>query len=171
MGKREISLVVVALLIGIGGAALGAYSVFFLPKTIVQQADDYTVVSQIWTVEQGPVYYPGGSYAEVPDMDLNITVNANETVYVTFSGQFDVLNTTWLYGCIRIMIDNVPIDISRRIVNVESSFGWVGSDIQTACIIEDLAAGEYIIELQALGQVGEGSLRLTCGLLTIFTYK
>ncbi len=69
MGSRNNGLAILALLVGIGGLSLGVYSVFFTPEP---------AVVQIWTVEKPAIYYTSGSYADIPDMDLTISVNTGD---------------------------------------------------------------------------------------------
>ena len=96
MGKGS-GLALLALLIGFGGLGLGVYSVFILPDTIIAQTltqvpapptppTNPSEIIQIWTKEQPAIYYTGGSYNEVPDMDITITVNTGETVVIVFNG-------------------------------------------------------------------------------------
>ncbi len=86
MGKGN-GLAIVALIIAIGGCGFGFYSVVILPDTIIQQASEESVISQIWTVEQAGVFYTESSYGDMTDMDVTITVNAGETVYVMFNAE------------------------------------------------------------------------------------
>ena len=167
MGKGS-GLAVFALLIGLGGLGLGLYSVFILPNTIVAQTTNNSEIKQIWTKEQPAVYYTTGSYADVPDMDLTITVNTGENVLILFNGQF--LGTTdFLIGEIRFTIDNVVIPNSVRMFNIDTTSGLImGNSISALILIDNLAAGTYEIELQALGQFVND--RLDDGLLVIYTF-
>ncbi|MGQ4875465.1 MAG: hypothetical protein ACP6IY_15470 [Promethearchaeia archaeon] len=168
-----------ALIIGLGGIAIGAYAAFFVPTNTLEQASEQTskqieeenVITNIWTVVQETTYYPGSSYTEVPDMDKTITVEKGETVLIRFSGQFSTTASTWLTGGVRIMLDNVEIDGSRREFNVETSTGLTAYAIETSVIIENLSEGEYEIELQATAQAGAGTDSLQDGILIIYTYK
>ena len=167
MGKGS-GLAVFALLIGLGGLGLGLYSVFILPDTIIAQTTNNTEIKQIWTQEQLAVYYTTGSYVEVPDMDITITVNAGESVMIIFNGNF-YGSVGILMGGIRFMRDNVLIPNSLRDFNIETSGGILMANSITAYIlIENLAAGTYEIELQAFG-VGTNE-RLDNGLLIIYTF-
>ena len=167
MSNRN-GLAVFALLIGLGGLGLGLYSVFILPNTIIAQTTNNSEIKQIWTAEQSAVYYTTGSYADVPDMDLTITVNTGENVLILFNGQF--LGTTGLLlGEIRFTIDNVVIPNSVRLFNIETTGGiLMGNSISAQILVDNLAAGTYEIELQALG-IGVSD-RLDDGLLVIYTY-
>lgn len=86
MGKGN-GLAIVAIIIAIGGCGFGVYAVVILPDTIIQQASGSSEITQIWTVEQAGIFYTGSSYGDMTDMDVTITVNAGETVYVMFNAQ------------------------------------------------------------------------------------
>jgi hypothetical protein len=168
MGKGS-GLAIFALLIGFGGLGLGLYSVFILPDTIIAQTTNNSEIIQIWTKEQPAVYYTTGSYVEVPDMDLTITVNSGETVVILFNGQF-YGTPGILLGGIRFMRDNVEIPNSRRDFNIETTGGiLMGNSITAHILIDSLAAGTYEIELQAYGN--GGSDRLDDGVLIIYTFN
>ena len=167
MGKGS-GLAVLALLIGLGGLGLGLYSVFILPNTIIAQTTNNSEIKQIWTKEQPAVYYTTGSYVEVPDMDLTITVNTGETVVIIFNGNF-YGSVGVLMGGIRFMRDNVLIPNSIREFNIETTGGvQMANSITAHILIENLAAGTYEIELQAYGD-GTNE-RLDNGLLIIYTF-
>ena len=167
MGKGS-GLAVFALLIGLGGLGLGLYSVFILPDTIIAQTTNNTEIKQIWTQEQLAVYYTTGSYVEVPDMDITITVNAGESVMIIFNGNF-YGSVGILMGGIRFMRDNVLIPNSLRDFNIETSGGILMANSITAHIlIDSLPAGTYEIELQAYGNGAND--RLDDGLLVIYTF-
>ena len=167
-------LAVFALLMGLGGLALGAYSVFLMPSSILQQADDNNPISHIWTKQQAATYYPSTSYADVTDMRLTITVAANETVYIMFSGEFWLSggSPTWFTGAVRLTNNNAVIASSERSFTITvSGPATPAYSMETSCIIEGLTAGSYEIELQATANADSGSDSLINGLLTVFTYK
>jgi len=167
MGKGS-GLAVFALLIGLGGLGLGLYSVFILPNSIIAQTTNNTEIKQIWTKEQPAVYYTTGSYVEVPDMDLTITVNTGETVVIIFNGNF-YGSVGVLMGGIRFMRDNILIPNSMRDFNIETTGGILMANSITAHIlIDSLTAGTYEIELQAYGN-GVND-RLNDGVLIIYTF-
>ncbi len=168
MGKSN-GLAIFALLIALGGLGLGVYSVFILPDSIIAQTTNNSEIIQIWTVEQPAVYYTTGSYVEVPDMDLTITVNTGESVLIIFNGQF--LGTPGvLLGGVRFMRDNVEIPNSRRDFNIETTGGiLMGYSLTANILIDNLAAGTYEIELQAYA--AGGTDRLDDGVLIIYTFK
>ena len=179
MGKGS-GLALFALLIGFGGLGLGVYSVFILPDTIIAQTltqvpapptppTNPSEIIQIWTKEQPAIYYTGGSYNEVPDMDITITVNTGETVVIVFNGQF-YGSPGLLYGGVRFMRDNVEIPNSRRDFSIETTGVVItGNSITAHILIDNLVAGTYEIELQAYGG-GDGSDRLDDALLIIYTF-
>ena len=167
MGKGS-GLAVLALLIGLGGLGLGLYSVFILPNTIIAQTTNNSEIKQIWTKEQPAVYYTTGSYVEVPDMDLTITVNTGETVVIIFNGNF-YGSVGVLMGGIRFMRDNVLIPNSMRDFNIETTGGiLMANSIMAHILIDGLVAGTYEIELQAYGN-GVND-RLNDGVLIIYTF-
>ena len=191
MGKGN-GLAIVAIIIAIGGCGFGAYAVILLPDIIVQETsentqtaiDDHTHVNdhthiseitQIWTVEQVGTFYPGSSYGDMTDMDVTITVNAGETVYVMFNAQISngpAGGNGWLTGGVRIMMDTVEIPESRRYFIIDSPVGFsVGESITTHFIIEGLAAGTYELKVQATAQTEKGSDRVEDGLLIVYTYR
>jgi hypothetical protein len=160
MSSRNNGLAVLALLVGLGGLGLGVYSVFFTPEP---------AIVQIWTIEQPTIYYTSGSYADIPDMDLTITVNTGEKVMILFNGEFTA-NIGVLIGGVRLMRDNVEIPSSRREFNIETSGGaLMGYSITTHVLINGLAAGTYEIEVQAFG-VGVSEY-INEGVLAIYTYN
>jgi len=173
MGKGN-ALAIVALIIAIGGVGFGVYSVFILPNTIIQQASGSSEITQIWTVEQAGAFYTGSSYVDMTDMDVTITVNAGETVYVMFNAQFSngpAGGSGWLTGGVRIMRDNVEIPGSERFFIIDSSVGIsVAMSITTHFIIEGLAAGTYELKVQATAVAEVGSDRVEDGLLIVYTY-
>jgi len=68
------------------------------------------------------------------------------------------------------MRDNVEIPGSRREFNIETSGGvLMGYSLTTHVLIDNLAAGEYEIEVQAFG-VGISD-RIDEGLLVLYTFK
>jgi len=174
MGKGS-GLAIIALIIGIGGIGFGIYSVFFLPNTIIQQASGSSEITQIWTVEQAGAFYTGSSYSDMTDMDVTITVNAGETVYVMFNAQISngpTGGSGWLTGGVRIMRDNVLIPGSERFFIIDSSVGTsVAMSITTHFIIEGLAAGIYELKVQATAVAEVGSDRVEDGLLIVYTYR
>ena len=121
------------------------------------------------TVEQVGTFYTGGSYSDMTDMDVTITVNAGETVYVMFNAQISngpTGGTGWLTGGVKVMRDTVEIPGSERYFFIESSFGWsVGNSITTQFIIEGLAAGDYELKVQATAQAESLTDRIEDGLL------
>jgi len=153
----------------------GVYSVFFLPNTIIQQASGSSEITQIWTVEQAGAFSTGSSYGDMTDMDVTITVNAGETVYVMFNAQISNAPAGghgWLTGGVRIMRDNVLIPGSERFFIIDSSVGIsVGMSITTHFIIEGLAAGTYELKVQATAQAQNGVARVEDGLLIVYTYR
>ena len=168
MGNRN-GLAIFALLIGLGGLGLGLYSVFILPNTIIAQTTNNSEIMQIWTAEQPAVYYTSGSYGDIPDTDIIITVNTGENVVILFNGEFTA-SVGILLGGVRLMRDNVEIPNSRREFNIETTGGiLMGYSITTYVLIDNLAAGQYEIEVQAFG-VGTND-RIDDGLLVIYTYN
>ena len=174
MGKGNV-LAFIALIIGIGGLGIGFYSVIILPDVIVQQASGESNVNQMWTVEQAAAFYAGSSYGDMTDMDVTITVNAGEIVYVMFNAQISndlIGGNGWLTAGVRIMRDTVLIPGSTRFFIFDSSIGVsVGSSITTHFIIEGLAAGTYELKVQATAQVENGVVRVEDGLLIVYTFK
>ncbi len=161
MGKRN-GLAILALLVSFGALGLGVYSTFFLNTSTNE-------IMQIWTKEQPYIYYTTVSYADVPDMDVTITVRAGETVLILFNGEFWG-NVGILIGGVRFRIDNVEVPNSRREFNIETSGGaLMGYSMSAFVLIDNLAAGTYEIELQAF--CAGSSARLEDGLLLIYTYK
>ena len=168
MGKSN-GLAILALLIAFGGLGLGLYSVFILPDSIIAQTTNNSEIVQIWTKEQPAIYYATGSYADVPDMDLTITVNTGETVVIIFNGQFTG-DMAFLIGGVRFMRDNVEIPNSRREFNIDASVGvLMGYSLSANVLIDNLVTGEYEIEVQAFG-AGTND-RIDEGLLVIYTFK
>ncbi|MFX1568199.1 MAG: hypothetical protein ACFFCV_07515 [Promethearchaeota archaeon] len=174
MGKGT-GLAIVALIIAIGGCGFGVYAVIIQPASIIQQASGESEITQIWTVEQVGTFYPGTSYSDMTDMDVTITVNTGETVYVMFNAQISNGPTEgngWLTGGVRIMRNNVEIPGSERFFFIETSFGLsVGTSITTHFIIEGLTAGTYELKVQATAAAEIGSDRVEDGLLMVYTYK
>ncbi len=174
MGKGN-GLVIVALIIAIGGCGFGVYAVVILPDTIIQQASGSSEITQIWTVEQVGTFYAGSSYGDMTDMDVTITVNAGETVYVMFNAQISndpTGGSGWLTGGVKIMRNTVEIPGSERFFFTDTPVGLsVGSSITTHFIIEDLAAGTYELKVQATAQAQTGSVRVADGLLIVYTYR
>ena len=174
MGKGN-GLAIVAIIIAIGGCGFGVYSVVILPDTIIQQASGSSEITQIWTVEQVGTFNPGTSYGDMTDMDVTITVNAGETVYVMFNAQISNSPTGgngWLTGGVRIMIDTILIPRSERFFIFDSSVGVsVGNSITTHFIIENLAAGTYELKVQATAWAENGIERVEDGLLIVYTYR
>ncbi|MHA2130209.1 MAG: hypothetical protein ACW99L_09575, partial [Promethearchaeota archaeon] len=108
MGKGS-GLAILAIIIGIGGLGFGVYAVIILPDTIIEEASGSSEITQIWTVEQATVYYTASSFTDMTNMDVTITVNAGETVYVMFNAQISngpVGGNGWITGGVRIMRDN-----------------------------------------------------------------
>lgn len=167
MGKRN-GLAVFALLIAFGGLGLGIYSAFILPNIIIAQTTNNSEIIQIWTVEQPTVYYTTISFVDVPDMDLTITVNTGESVLILFNGQF-IGNLAFLIGGVRLIRDNVEIPNSKREFNIASSAGvQMGYSLSTNVLIDNLAAGNYEIKVQAFG--GGINHHLDDGILIIYTF-
>ena len=110
-------------------------------------------------------------------MDLYITVNAGETVYVMVKSQIwngATGGKGWLTGGVRIMRDNVEIPGSERFFITDSS-NYIGStvakSITTHFIIEGLTAGTYELKVQATALAEFGSDRVEDGLLIVYTYR
>jgi len=169
MAKSSNGFVILVLIIALGGAGLGVYGLFFQPAS-----SETSPISQVYTVKQTSVFYPGSSYTDMTDMDLDITVNAGETVYVMFNAQFSNGvggGVGWLTGSVRITIDNVVISQSERYFILESVTGIsVGCPITSQFIIEGLAAGTYELEVQVSALAEVGSDRIEDGLLYVHTY-
>jgi len=174
MGKGN-GLAIFALLIGFGGLGLGVYSVFILPDTIIantmlQIPTNPSEIIQIWTKEQPTAYYTSGSYYDVPDMDITISVNTGETVLIMFNGEF-TSSVGRLVGGVRLMRDNVEIPSSRREFTIETSgVALMGYSMTTYVLIDNLATGNYEIEVQAFGSSTGGSDRIDDGVLVIYTF-
>ena len=175
MGKSSV-LAIIALIIGVGGLGFGFYSVIILPDVIIQQASGESEINQIWTVEQSGVFYTGDSYGDMTDMDVTITVNEGETVYVMFNAQISngpSGGEGWLTGGVRIMRDNVLIPESERFFFIEIStvVFSIGQSITTHFIIEGLAAGTYELKVQATALTDTLIDRVEDGLLIVYTYR
>lgn len=174
MGKGS-GLAIFAIIIGLVGCGFGVYSVFILPNIIIQQASGNSEITQIWTVEQVGTFYPGTSYGDMTDMDVYITVNEGETVYVMFNALFSNGPTGgagWLTGGVRIMRDNVEIPGSERYFIFDSTFGiTVAMSLTTHFIIEGLSAGTYELKVQATALAEFGIESVNDGLLIVYTYK
>ncbi|MHA1109875.1 MAG: hypothetical protein ACTSRE_02145 [Promethearchaeota archaeon] len=170
MAKNNSGLIVLVLILALGGSGLGIYSVFIQPSN-----SETSPISQIWTVKQDSVFYPGSSYSDMTDMDVDITVEAGETVYVIFNAQFSngpTGGSGWLTGAVRITRDNVVIQESERSFIFDSTVGIsVGNSLTTQFIIEGLAAGTYEFEVQATALAEVGTERVEDGLLYIYTYR
>ncbi|KKK79370.1 hypothetical protein LCGC14_2834200, partial [marine sediment metagenome] len=124
--------------------------------------------------EQVGNFYTGSSYSDMTDMDVNITVNAGETVYVMFNAQISngVGGSGWLTGGVRIMMDTALIAKSERYFILDSTTGIsVGNSITTHFIIEGLTAGTYELKVQATALAENGSDRIEDGLLIVYTYR
>ncbi len=168
MGKGN-GLAIVAIIIAIGGCGIGVYSVVILPGTIIEQTTNNSEIMQIWTAEQPAIYYTTGSYNDIPDMDLTISVNTGEKVLILFNGEFTA-SVGILIGGVRFMIDNVEILNSRREFNIETSGGvLMGYSITANVLIDNLVTGVYEIEVQAFG-AGTND-RIDEGLMVIYTFK
>jgi len=174
MGKGN-GLAIFALIIAFGGVGFGVYAVVILPDPNVQDASGSSEITQIWTVEQAGTFYTGSSYGDMTDMDVTITVNTGETVYVMFNALISNGPTGgngWLTGGVRIMRDTVEIPGSERAFIIDSPVGIsVSNSITTHFIIEGLAAGTYELKVQATAQAEVGSDRVTDGLLIVYTYR
>ncbi|MHA2259890.1 MAG: hypothetical protein ACXACO_18155 [Promethearchaeota archaeon] len=174
MGKGS-GLAILAIIIGIGGLGFGVYAVIILPDTIIEEASGSSEITQIWTVEQATVYYTASSFTDMTNMDVTITVNAGETVYVMFNAQISngpVGGNGWITGGVRIMRDNVEIPGSERFFIIDSPIGVsVGNSITTQFIIEGLAAGTYELKVQVTALAEVGLDRIEDGLLLVYTYK
>ena len=180
MSDRGSGLTIIAIIIAVGAVGMGGYTIFIQPATIIDQASGSSEITHIWTKVQSGNYYTTGSYADVTDMDLSITVAAGETVYVMFNALFSNGasggGTGFLTCGVRVMIDTtgsfVEIPGSERFFAYEVDYGIaMGSDITTQFIIEDLAAGTYELKLQATGDTEVGTDRLSDGLLMVYTYR
>ncbi|MFX1500868.1 MAG: hypothetical protein ACFFDH_07890, partial [Promethearchaeota archaeon] len=145
-------------------------------ETLIDDNKNPTEIVQIWTVEQTGAFYTGSSYNDMTDMDVTITVNAGETVYVMFNAQISNGATGgkgWLAGNVRIMRDNVAIPESERFFITDSSnFPWptVADSITTHFIINGLTAGTYELKVQAAASAEVGAARVEDGLLIVYTY-
>ena len=177
MSNRGNGLAIVALIVGLGGAALGVYSIFIMPNIIIQQASGSSEITQIWTKEQQGYYdADDDTYSDITGMDQTITVRAGETVYVMFNAQFSNGDNGngFLKGQVRIMLDDVEVYGSeRRFLFDEYGIGsFVGTSMTTHCIIEDLTAGSYKINVEAIAyaQTGPNDDRIEFGLLLVYTY-
>jgi len=167
MGKGN-GLAIVAIIIAISGCGIGVYSVVILPGTIIEQTTNNSEIKQIWTAEQPAIYYTTGSYNDIPDMDLTISVNTGEKVLILFNGEFTA-SVGVLIGGVRFMIDNVEILNSRREFNIETSGGvLMGYSMTANVLIDNLLTGVYEIEVQAFG-AGTND-RIDEGLLVIYTF-
>ncbi len=101
MSERGKGLTILTFLIGICGIGLGIYAIFFQPQ-------QPSVVSNIWAVEQDGSYSPLGTYSDMPNMNVLITVNTGETVYGTFSALFTLsVADTWFNGGVWVLKDSV----------------------------------------------------------------
>ena len=173
MSKRGNGLTILALLIGMGGMGLGVYAVFFMP-TIMGQASGDSEISEIWTVEQSGSFTPPGTFGDMTNMNVNITVNTGETVYGIFSAQFNLGATgTYFIGGARIMRDGVAIPGSQKQFTIERT-GGTGStwySLTTQFTIDGLAAGTYELQVQVYAYSGAGSINIDSGLLLVYTYR
>ena len=166
MSERGKVLAVFTLLIGICGIGLGIYAIFFQPQ-------QPSVISNIWTVEQGSTYYPGGTYSDMPNMNVIITVNAGETIYVTFNAQYNLgVAGTWLKGGARVMRDGIAISESLRQFSIEVSVGSViWYSLSTQFLITGLEAGTYELNVQVMAYSGSGTPNIGSGVLLTYTYR
>ena len=166
MNERGKGLAIFTLLIGICAIGLGIYAIFFQPQ-------QPSVISNIWSAEQESTYYPGGTYSDMTNMNVIITVNAGETVYVTFDAQFNLgVGGTWLIGGVRVMRDGIAISESLRQFTIEITSGSaIWYSITTQFIINDLEAGIYELNVQAMGYSGSSSPNIVSGVFLVYTYR
>ena len=73
---------VVALIIGMIGLAMGGYS-FFVMQTSNR-------VTGVWYAHYDVAYSFGSTDSQIPKMNLNITINAGDTVWVIFTASLDI---------------------------------------------------------------------------------
>ncbi len=176
MSNRGNGLATLALLIGLCGTAFGGYAIFLMPSGIIEQASGSSEVTQIWTVEQTSDFSSvDGSWTNMTDMSVSITVRTGETVYITFNAYVhSSAVASYLVSDIGINQDGVLISKSLR-KNSKSGTGtaYLKDSMTTQFIIENLAAGtyEYKVQVRGGGLPGDIVSVFVDGLLMIYTYR
>ncbi|MCP4760767.1 MAG: hypothetical protein GY870_03230 [archaeon] len=145
MSGKNNGVAIWALIIALIAAGFGIYSEFLKPTTGIKQ---------VWTFEQEADYLCTNSYQKIPDFELTITVNANETVVVTFNALVTGSPGGILSGEVRITMNDVLVEKSMRGFNFDTTGGVATfNSITSQFILEGLNPGEYEFEVFATGTV------------------
>ena len=141
-------LAIFAMIIAIGSLALSGY-VLTLNQT--PSESEPQTITQIWFDSKESSYTLLTSFYDIPDLELTITVNTGENVYILFNGQFTVSSGT-TSGEIRLRIDDTTIDDRSFYSDASGLYHWDSLTLQHVAV--GLSAGIHTISMQAAGSSG-----------------
>ena len=143
-----------AMIIAIGSLALSGY-MFMTPPP---EAEDQTITG-IWHDSRESGFAPGGSYNDVPDLELTITVNAGEKVFIQFNGEFIIAPlATTSGGSVRLRIDDTTISGTEMGFLTDSSYSTHWGDVTLLYVATGLSAGTHTINIQAAVMGASGTI-------------
>lgn len=155
MGKNNNQgLVLIAVLIAIISLGLSLTMYFgILPiQGSSSNEEGENTINRIMYTSRETDFSLGLNYAEITDFEINIIVEEGESLYISFSGQWQMEADTYQVAGVQIVIDNIAIASSER---VEAGISTSSLDrlfeVSTQHVATGLSAGPHIINIQAKG--------------------
>jgi len=182
MGKNNPSsgkgAAIFAIILAIGGLGLGAYSFWHFDNVIsgltpTTPTSEDTIVKGAWYAEylvhQTPSIFP--TFTILKNMNINVTVNSGESVYISFNAKYTIDNTgVYEYIESHIYQDGVIIDQPYAYVGeVNSGSSDSLRMVSLQYSISGLTAGSYNFSIRAAATNGPDN-RIDDTILYIQTY-
>ena len=158
MGKNNGGnvLAIFAMIIAIGSLGLSGY--MFLQEEPLPEGEEQKI-TEIWSDSRESGYSCSSSFTTVTDLELSITVNAGEKVFIQFNGGFTItpiLATTG--GQIRLQIDDATIPGTILGFYTDGSASSHVGSVSLQYVASGLTAGTHKINIQAVVLGGSGTI-------------
>ena len=99
-------LAIFAMILAIGSLGLSGF--MFLLEEPLPEGEEQTI-TEIWSDSRESGYSCSSSFTTVTDLELTITVNAGEKVFIQFNGGFDITNVVGVLFVAAVLVN--PVDI------------------------------------------------------------
>ena len=151
-----------AMILAIGSLALSGYMYTLISEPSESEAQ---TITQIWYDSRESAYSCSSSFTDVTDLELIITVNAGEKVYILFNGEFTVSSGTTGGGA-KLKIDDTAITDSEQEFYSDGNGLNHWDSVTLQYIATGLSAGTHTIKIQAVAMGGAGTVQH----MTLFAY-
>ena len=175
MAKSGKGLAIIAFLLALGGLGFGSYSFIYFNSLIpTSTTSGGNIVQEIWYAEyltpQTPSEHP--TYTTLTNMQLVITVNSGESVYISYNAKYTIDNSG--------VYEYIESFIYQNGTMIPAPYAYVGEVnsgsqdslrmVSLQYSISGLAAGDYEFSIRATTGDNTGDNRIDDTILFIQTY-